>query len=287
MQKTRFNPKGFHANQIPIYLFLLPMAAFMALPIVFIINHAFKPMEELFAYPPRFFVQRPTLNNFSQLIRQAAAGSVPISRYLFNSLLVTLTTVFANVTISAMAAFALSKLRFRGKRALMEINSLAMMFVSVAVTIPRYLLVERLGLMNTYWAHILPVIALPVGLFLVKQFTDQVPDSLVEAAVIDGAGYFTVFRKVILPLIRPAIATVIVMSFQSVWNNTETSALYTTRESMRTLTFFLNTLAGSNNTVAGQGMAAASSFIMFLPNLILFLIMQSRVMNTMAYSGIK
>ena len=103
----------------------------------------------------------------------------------------------------------------------------------------------------------------------------------------DGAGYFTVFRKVILPLIRPAIATVIVMSFQSVWNNTETSAMYTTRESMRTLTFFLNTLAGSNNTVAGQGMAAASSFIMFLPNLILFLIMQSRVMNTMAYSGIK
>ncbi|MCI5566137.1 MAG: carbohydrate ABC transporter permease [Clostridiales bacterium] len=287
MRRARFNPKGFHANQIPMYLVLVPLALFMSLPILFIINHAFKPIEELFAFPPRFLVSRPSLDNFVKLIRQASAGGISISRYVFNSLIVTLFVLALSVCLSAMAAFALSKLRFRGKKTLMEINNLAMMFVPVAVIIPRYLLVDRLGLMNTYFAHVLPLVAMPVGMFLVKQFTDQVPDSLIEAAVIDGAGYFTVFRKIILPMVRPAIATVAILSFQQVWNNTETSIMYTTRENMRTLTFYMNTLASNTNAVAGQGIAAAASLIMFLPNLILFVFMQSKVMNTMAYSGIK
>lgn len=287
MGKTRFNPKGFHPNQIPMYLVLLPMAVFMSLPILFIINHAFKPAEELFAFPPRFFVLQPTLDSFVKLSRQAASGGIPFARFIFNSLLVTAVTVFANVIISTMAAYALSKIRFPGKKTLLEVNNLAMMFVSVAVIIPRYLLIDRLGMMNTFAAHILPLIAMPVGLFLVKQFTDQVPDSLLEAAVVDGANHFVVFRKIILPLVKPAIATVAILSFQTVWNNTETSAMYTSKESLRTLTFFMNTLASNTNNVAGQGVAAAASLVMFLPNLILFVFMQSRVMNTMAYSGIK
>lgn len=286
-RKTRFNPKGFQANQIPLYILLVPLAVFMALPIVFIINHAFKPIEELFAFPPRFLVKNPSLENFAAMFRQASAGTVPISRYIFNSLFVTVLVLLASVTISAMAAFALSKLRFKGKHLMLEINNLAMMFVATAVVIPRYLLMDKLGIMNTYSAHVLPLIAMPVGLFLVKQFTDQVPDSLIEAAVMDGAGFFTVFWKIVLPLVRPAMATVVILSFQAVWNNTETSSMFTSKESMRTLTFFMNTLSGNTQSVAGQGMAAASSLILFLPNLLLFIIMQSKVMNTMAYSGIK
>ncbi len=287
MRKTRFNPKGFHLNQIPMFLVLVPLALFMSLPIVFIINHAFKPIDELFAFPPRFFVSNPVFDNFVKLSRQASQGGISISRYVFNSLAVTLAVVFLSVVISAMSAFALSKLRFRGKKTLMEINNLAMMFVPVAVIIPRYLLVDSMSMINTYFAHILPLIAMPVGMFLVKQFTDQVPDSLIEAAVVDGANYFVVFRKIILPMVKPAIATVAILAFQSVWNNTETSIMYTDRESMRTLTFYMNTLASNTNAVAGQGIAAAASLIMFLPNLLLFIIMQSRVMNTMAYSGLK
>ena len=160
------------------------------------------------------------------------------------------------------------------------------MSTASAIT-PRYLLIDKLGLINTYMAHIFPLIAMPVGMFLVKQFTDQVPDSLIEAAIVDGAGYFTIFRRIILPLVRPAIATVAILSFQQVWNNTETSIMYTNRENMRTLTFYMNTLASNTNAVAGQGVAAAASLTMFLPNLILFICMQSKVMNTMAYSGIK
>ncbi len=287
MRKTRFNPDKFHFNQIPMYLVLVPLALFMALPIVFIINHAFKPIDELFAFPPRFFVENPVFDNFVKLARQASAGGISISRYIFNSVIVTGSVVFLSMIISSMAAFALSKLRFRAKGILMEINNLAMMFVPVAVIIPRYLLVEKMGIINTYFAHILPLIALPVGMFLVKQFTDQVPNSLIEAAVVDGANYFTVYRKIILPMIKPAIATVAILAFQSVWNNTETSAMYTNKESMRTLTFYMNTLASNTNAVAGQGIAAAASLIMFLPNLILFILCQSKVMNTMAHSGIK
>lgn len=287
MRKTRFNPDRFQTNQIPMYLVLVPLAIFMALPIVFIINHAFKPIEELFAFPPKFLVENPVLDNFVKLGRQASAGGISISRYIFNSVIVTCSVVVASILMSSMAAFALSKLRFRAKNLLMEINNIAMMFVSVAVIIPRYLLVDHLGMINTYFAHVLPLIAMPVGLFLVKQFTDQVPDALIEAAVVDGAGYFTVYRKIILPMIRPALATVAILSFQSVWNNTETSTMYTNKESMRTLTFYMNTLASNTNAVAGQGVAAAASLIMFLPNLILFILCQSNVMSTMAHSGIK
>lgn len=287
MRKTRFNPDKFHMNQIPIYLFLIPLALFMAMPIVFIINHAFKPIEELFAFPPKFFVENPVMDNFTKLAQQASAGGISIGLYIFNSVVVTGSVVFLSMLISSMAAFSLSKLRFRAKGVLMEINNLAMMFVPVAVIIPRYLLIDKLGLINTYFAHILPLIALPVGMFLVKQFTDQVPDSLIEAAIVDGAGYFTVYRKIILPMIKPAIATVAILAFQSVWNNTETSAMYTNQEKMRTLTFYMNTLASNTNAVAGQGIAAAASLIMFIPNLLLFILCQSKVMNTMAHSGIK
>ncbi len=287
MRKTHFNPSKFRLNQLPMYVVLVPLAVFMALPIVFIINHAFKPIEELFAFPPTFLVENPVTDNFTRLLRQASAGGISISRYVFNSLIVTISVVLLSISISSMAAFALSKLRLRAKRTLMEINNLAMMFVPIAVIIPRYLLVDGLGLINTYFAHILPLVAMPVGMFLVKQFTDQVPDSLIEAAVVDGAGYFRVFYRIILPMIRPAIATVAILSFQSVWNNTETSAMFTNRESMRTLTFYMSTLSGQTNAVAGQGIAAAASLLMLLPNLLLFILCQSRVMNTMAHSGLK
>ena len=287
MRRTHFNPDRFHPNQIPMYLVLVPLAIFMAIPIVFIINHAFKPIDELFAFPPRFLVENPVTDNFIRLARQASAGGISISRYIFNSLVATISVVLLSMAMSSMAAFALSKLRFRGKSALMEINNLAMMFVPVAVIIPRYLLVDKLGMINTYFAHILPLVAMPVGMFLVKQFTDQVPDSLIEAAIVDGAGYFKVYYRIILPMIRPALATVAILAFQSVWSNTETSAMYTSKESMRTLTFYMNTLASNTNAVAGQGVAAAASLIMFLPNLVLFILCQSKVMNTMAHSGIK
>ena len=282
----RVNPTKFNKNQIPLYLYLVPLAVLMGAPIVYIICHAFKPMDELYAFPPKFFVSHPSLINFQNLAQTAAGSSVPISRYIFNSFVVTVAVVVLSILISTMAGFALSKMNFKMKNTIMEINNLALMFVATAVVIPRYLTISTTGILDTWFAHILPLIAMPVCLFLIKQFMDGIPNSLIEAAQLDGAGSFTVYRKIILPMVKPAIATGAILAFQAVWNNVETSNLFTSTESIRTLAFYMNTLSGVG-TVQGQGMAAAAALIMFLPNLLLFIIMQSNVMNTMAHSGLK
>ena len=283
----RINPQKFERGQIKILLAILPLVIFMALPIIFIVNHAFKPMEELFAFPPTFFVNNPTLDNFVKLGKFSDTASIPITRYIFNSILVTGLTVGLSLLFTTMTAFALSKLKFKGRNLMLQISQIAIMFVGTAVLIPRFLVICFFGVNNSLWAHILPLLAVPVALFLVKQFVDQVPDSLIEAAYIDGATDFQVYLKVIIPMIKPAIATAAIMVFQQVWGNMETSNYFVDDDGIKTLTFYMNTLVNANNTVAGQGMAAAASLIMFLPNVILFAFLQDKVMNTMANSGIK
>ena len=281
------NPRKFERGQIKILVILLPLALFMALPIVFIVCHAFKPMSELFAFPPTFFVRNPTTDNFTKLIKFSRSAGIPLTRYLFNSVTVTLLTVGLSLLLTTCAAFAFSKIKFRGRSLMLQINQIAIMFVATAVLIPRYLVISSLGLIDTVFGHVLPLVAMPVALFLVKQFVDQVPDSLIEAAHLDGASDLKVYRHIILPIIRPAIATAMVLVFQQVWTNMETSNYFMNDESMKTMTFYMNTMVNVSNNVAGQGIAAAASMIMFIPNLILFIICQNAVMNTMASSGIK
>jgi ABC-type glycerol-3-phosphate transport system permease component len=285
---TKINPKKFHKSQIKFFAVLIPMSIFVGLPILFIINHAFKPLNELYAWPPRFFVRRPTFENFRALVDTAADSGIPFSRYLFNSILVTVIGVFLSILITSLAAYGLSKLKFKGKKLLFEINTLALMFVPIAVTIPRYLTMSNVGLIDTYLALILPLIAIPVGLFLVKQFIDQTPNEVIESAKIDGASEMQIFLKIILPIIAPAVATVGILSFQLFWNDIIGSSLYVDSESIKTLPFYFSTLSALvGNPVAGQGMRAAASFIMFVPNIVLFIFLQNKVMNTMAHSGIK
>lgn len=284
---NKINPKRFGKDQLKIFLIVLPLVIFMALPIVYIFNHAFKPMDELYAFPPRFFVNKPTLDNFTNLMKVSRTSGIPLSRYIFNSLFVTAVTIGLSLLFTTLASFALSKLKFKGQKSLMDINQVAIMFVATAVSIPRYLIIARLGLVDTYWAHILPLVAVPVALFLVKQFVDQVPQVLIEAAYVDGATDFQLYRKIVLPMIKPAIATAVILVFQQVWTNIETSNYYMNDDSMKTLTFYLNSLTNVNNTVAGQGIAAAATLILFIPNFVLFIILQKNVMNTMAHSGIK
>ena len=283
----RINPQKFERGHIKIILILLPLVIFMAMPIIFIANHAFKPMDELFAFPPTFFVRSPSMENFTKLIKFSRTSGVPLSRYVFNSIIVTALTVGFSLIFTTFAAFALAKLKFKGRNLMMSINQGALMFVATAVLIPRYLVICNFGLIDTFWAHIFPLVAYPVALFLVKQFVEQVPDALIEAAYIDGATDFTVYRKIIVPMIKPAIATASILIFQQVWTNVETSNYYINDDSMKTLTFYMNSLVNANNTVSAQGMAAAASLIMFVPNLVLFVILQNNVMNTMAHSGIK
>jgi ABC-type glycerol-3-phosphate transport system permease component len=286
-QGTKINPKQFHKSQIKFYLFLIPFAIFMLLPLIFIFSQAFKPMSELLQFPPQILVKNPTLNNFRQLFSTISTSGIPVTRYLFNSLLVTVITVFLTVYISTSAGYVLSKKNFKFKNFIFKINTYALMFVPIAVSIPRYLIIVKLGLIDKFLINILPMLAMPVGLFLVKQFIDQIPNELIEAAKIDGANDFVIFRKIIIPLAKPAVATIVILSFQSAWNYIEASSIYINNESLKTFAYFMTTLNLANNSVAGLGMAAAASLIMFIPNLIIFIFTQSKVMNTMAHSGIK
>lgn len=260
----------------------------MLLPIIFIFNHAFKPWSELFRFPPTFFVREPTWLNFQRLMLATAGDIVPFSRYAFNSVTISVITLACVVIVSAMAAYILSKFKFRFKPAIMSMIMIALMFAPETVAIPRYLMISSLGLNDTYFGHVLPYLASPVAVFLVKQFMDQIPDTYLEAARIDGAGQWHLFARMMLPLSSPALATVAILTFQGVWMDVESSALYMKDETMKTIPFYVLSLTnGLQNNVAGQGLAAAAALLLFLPNFLMFLAFQKRVIETMVHSGVK
>lgn len=288
LKQNGMNPKHFSAGQLKFYAYLIPICIVMGLPIIFIVCNAFKPIDELMAYPPRFFVKQPTLSNFKTLFDMSSSTSVPASRYLFNSIITTLVTVLACLLICSCSAFAFSKKKFKLKGFLFNVNTVALMFVPVAVAIPRYFVVTYTGLLDTFWANIVPLLVLPTGVFLVKQFMDQLPDALIEVAVVDGASDYTIMAKIVMPLIKSPLSTVAILSFQSAWNSVEASTYYINDETLKTFPFYMSTLSSTvGNAVVGKGVGAAATLLMFLPNLILFIVLQSRVMNTMAHSGIK
>ena len=280
-------PEHFEAGQLKILAYMVPICIVMALPILFIVMNAFKPIDELFAYPPRIFVRNPTLQNFVDLFQLTSQTNIPMSRYLLNSIVYTAITVILTMYISASAGFVLSKKKFKSRGLLFRINQAALMFAPVAVQIPRYFVIVYCGLADNFLANILPLLALPTGVFLVKQFIDQIPDSLIEAALLDGATDFQIMKNIIFPLIKSPLSTVAILSFSSAWNSVEASTYYINNDSLKTFSFYVSTLSNqSGNVVAGAGVSAAASLIMFLPSLILFIILQSRVMNSMVHSGI-
>ena len=293
------NPRRFDRSQLKFFAYLIPISIIMGIPIIFICFNAFKPLEELLNYPPKLITLRPTLQNFQNLVATSANKPIPMSRYLFNSILSTICVVGFTLLITVMAAYCMSKKRYRLKNTLFAINEAALMVVSVAVAIPRYIIVNELGMVDSFWAHVIPLLAMPVGLYLVKQFIDDLPDSMIEAARIDGASDYRILLRIVVPNIIPALATVAILAFQASWNSVEASNYYINNEALKSFSFYMSTLTAntgnanamvgqlSGNAIAGLGMQAAASLIMFLPNLVMFIVLQSRVMNTMSHSGMK
>ncbi|WP_405030833.1 carbohydrate ABC transporter permease [Paenibacillus hexagrammi] len=267
---------------------LVVLSIFMLLPIVYIINHAFKPYQELFIYPPNIFVREPSLQNFAELLATTKTTAVPVSRYLFNSVVVTALAVFLITMTSAMCAYAISKHKFPGHKLVFSTILLTLVFVPETVEIPKYLIVSKLHIFDTYWGHVLPLVAVPTGVFLMKQFIDQLPDELLDSARMDGARELTLFLRIVIPMLMPAVATIGIIAFDSAWKDATTSTFYMQDETMKTFPFYVETLtSGMANSVARQGAAAAAALLLFLPNLIMFLVFQSKVIATMAHSGIK
>lgn len=267
-----------------ILVFMTIFGLIFMLPLVYLVCTAFKPPEELFLYPPRFFVSNPTMDNFKQLTQVTANSLVPFTRYLFNTVLITVAYIFCLVWISTMACYPLSKHKFPGKNGLFKLVTTALMFVSAAAGIPLYLIITSLHIDNTYFVYILPGLASPTVLFLMKQFMDQVPNEIFEAGKIDGASEWKLYTEIALPLLKNAQATAVILTFSGIWNESATSTTYIYDEQLRTLGFFMSTIGGG---VARQGVAGVAALIMTFPSIIIFVIQQSRVMDTMAHSGIK
>lgn len=281
-------PEHFHADQLGTYFALLPVTLMMLLPVIYIVFHAFKPIDELFAFPPKFITLHPTADNFKRLFSIAEASNAETSLYIFNSVVSTAAVMAATVFMSAAAGYVLSKKQFRGKKTIQAINQAALMFVSIAVAVPRFLIIKQLGLMENFLSHILPLLAMPVGLFLVQQFIDQLPDSLIEAAQLDGCSDYGILTRIVIPVIKPALATVAILSFQSAWGAVEASQMYIDSEKLKTFAYYLAAFTQpTGSSVIEQAMAAAAVLILFVPNVVLFVVMQSKVMNTVAHSGIK
>lgn len=270
------------------YIFMTLLAIFTMLPIVYMISTAFKPLEEMFLYPPRFFVRHPTIRNFVELLLAIDSLTVPFSRYFFNSLFVSAATVTASVILSSMAAYPLAKYpRMPGAKFFFAVVVSALMFAPEVTQIPRYLIVDRLNMIDTYWGLIVPALAGSYGLFLMKQFMEQLPIELIEAAKVDGAGELRIFFQIVMPLVRPAWITLIIFSFIGTWNDFFTPLIFTRSEQMKTLPLVMSSIGGGPGVVARWGAVAAASMVITLPVLILFVLLQRYVMQTMAHSGIK
>lgn len=270
-------------GNIVIFLVLLLVGAFMFLPFLYAIVQAFKPMDEIFAYPPRFFVRQPTMDNFKNLSQLTDSLWVPFSRYVLNSVIVTVVSTGLGLVVASMAAFPLAKYKFPGHGWMFKLVVTALLFSGPVTALPQYIIVAKLGLINTYWAVILPAAAAPLGLFLMKNFMHQISDSLLETATIDGAGIFRIFTRIALPIVRPAALTLIIFTFQSTWNSTGGSFIY--EEEIKLLPTVLSQIVTSG--ISRTGVSAAASVLMMIPPFVIFVILQSKVLETMAYSGIK
>lgn len=266
------------------FLLLCVIAAFMALPLLYVISNAFKPLDEIFVYPPRLYVIHPTASNFSDLASLMSQSWIPFSRYIFNSVFVTVVSTFVQIIFVSMAAYVLEKREFPGRKVFFKVVVTSLMFSGAVTAVPNYIIMNGLGMVNTYWAMILPAIASSMGLFLMKQFVaTSVPSAILEAARVDGAHELTIFWRIVMPLVKPAWLTLIIFAFQSIWATNGNGYIYT--ETLKPLHYALSQVVSGG--VARTGSAAAVSLIMLLPPLAVFIITQSNILNTMASSGIK
>ncbi len=270
-------------GDILLYIFLALVAFVMAFPIIYAVSNALKPLDELFKFPPRIFAQNPTLDNFSDLFVTMGKSWVTFSRYLFNTVFITFLGTAGHLFIASMGAFVLAKYDFPGNKAFFKIVTVAMMFTGLVTQIPNYLILNRLGWIDTYWSIIIPAFASPLGLFLMKQFMEGLPDSLIEAAKIDGATEWKVFTRIVMPNVKPAWMTLIIFSVQALWNNRAATYIYS--EERKTLVYALSQIQSGGIARTGQG-AAVLVVVMIVPILI-FIFSESQILETMASSGLK
>ena len=279
----RRRPNRSLGGDLGIYVMLALVACLMAFPLVFAVSSALKPLDELFRFPPTIFPKHPTIDNFSDLIVTMGQSWVPFSRYILNTVFITAVGTFGHLVIASMAAFVLAKYDFPGGRFFFGVVTTALMFSGYVTGIPNYVIMSKLGMIDTYWALLLPAFAAPIGLFMMKQFMEGLPTALIEAAKIDGAKEFRIFWSIVMPNVKPAWLTVIIFSVQSLWNTSASTVIYS--EAKKTLVYALQQIQAGG--IARTGQAAAVTVVVMAVPIIIFVLSQSQILETMASSGIK
>ena len=281
--KHRRKPNRSVGGDIGIYIFLAICSLMMVFPLFFAICNALKPLDEVLKNPPTVLPRNPTLDNFSDLLITMSQGWVPLSRYIWNTVFITVVGTVGHVVLASMAAYVLAKYRFPGGNLFFRVAVVALMFNGYVTGIPNYLIMCKLHMVDTYWSLILPAIGGSLGLFLMKQFMDGFPMSLIEAAKIDGASEMLIFWKLVMPNVKPAWLTISIFSIQGLWNNAQVQYIYT--ESKKMLRYALDQVALGGIARTGQ-QNAVIVFTMSVP-IVFFIFSQSQIMETMATSGLK
>jgi len=267
-----------------ISVILVILGAFMFLPMVYVVMQSLKPLDELWMYPPRFYVMSPTLKNFKDLFTLMNISWVPFSRYIFNTVLVSVAGTAGHLFLASLAAYALAKIKFPGRDVMFQTVQLSLMFNATVTAITSFILMSALHWLDSYWALIVPAWCSSLGLYLMKQFMDtNVNDSVLESARLDGAKELKIFWVIAMPMVKPAWLTLIIYSFQGLWN--AGASMYIYSEQYKSFNYAIGQILAGGIKRAGAG--AASQVIMMLVPIIIFIISQSNIIETMGSSGMK
>ena len=250
-------------------LFLVAFGLFSVLPLFYSIVTSFKPLDELLVFPPTFFVKRPTIGNYLVLPDLLSNLQVPLSRYVFNSIFVTVVSTFLYVIVAALAAFTLAKSNIRGKKVFFLVIQFALLFNTYTLSIPQYLIFSWMGIVDTYWVMILPYIASTMGVFLMKQYMEgAIPNALLEAARVDGAGPYRIFFQIALPIVKPCWLTLTLFGFRDIWASTPDGTIF--NETLKTLPMIMSQITAGG--IASSGSAMAVTVIMLITPILVYLI---------------
>lgn len=271
-------------GDVGIFILLAIVALIMVLPMVYAICQSLKPLDELFVFPPRFFVVNPTFKNYRDLFSLINNSWVPFSRYIFNTVFISLAGTFGNVLLASYAAYALAKIKFPGRKFLFSVVVYSLMFNSTVTGITNFITMSALGWVDTYLAVIVPSWCYTFGLYLMKQFMEtSVNDSVLESARLEGASENLIFWKIAMPMVKPAWITLIIFVFKDLWNMG--SSMYIYSEQLKTFNYAISQLVTAG--IARSGVSAAATVIMMIVPITVFVITQSNVITTMSASGMK
>ena len=267
-----------------ITFILTLLAIFMFLPMVYTVAQSLKPLDELFVFPPRFFVRNPSLRNFKDLFVLMNTSWVPFSRYIFNTVFITVLGTFGNLVFASISAYSLSKINFPGRRWIFKTIRTSLMFHATVTSISNFILMSALHLVDTYWAVIIPAWGSTLGLYLMKQFMEtNVPDTVLESSRLDGASEFRTFWEIAMPMVKPAWLTLIIYSFQGLWNSG--SSIYIHSEQLKSFHYAIGQITAGG--IKRSGASAAATVIMMAVPILVFVISQSNIIETMGSSGMK